>query len=95
VQSRPVDQIEQQHAHQSEEQYSQVRIEIPDIWDDDIAIIGDLRDDRKNLLVGHAIDDGADQKTKQTGDNIIELAFTAPGGASARSEPGEGHAHTE
>ncbi len=95
VQSCPVDQIEQEYAHQSKEQHGQVGIEVPDIGHDDIAIVGDFRYHWENLLVSHTINHSADQETEQTRDDIIELAFAAPGGAGARSEPGEGHAHTK
>jgi hypothetical protein len=46
-------------------------------------------------LIGQAIKYGTCQKAEQTRNNVVEFAFTATGGASAWSVPGEGHAHAE
>jgi len=49
----------------------------------------------EDLLVGEPKEDSPSEETEHTRNEIIELAFAAPGGASARSVTGEGHAHTE
>jgi len=49
----------------------------------------------EHLLVGQAEDSRASQETEHSRDQIVELAFAAPGGAGAWSEAGKSHAHAE
>lgn len=95
LQTGPVNQIKQEHGHQGKEDNGQERAEIPQIGNDNIPHIGDGRNDRENLLVGQAVNDRPDEKTQQSRDKIIELAFTAPGGAGPRSVTGERHPDAE
>ncbi len=95
METAAVDGVEQQHADQAEKQHKQVGVQVPQIGHDHVADFcqgGNLGED---LLVGEAVDDCANQETQEAGDQIIELSFAATGGASARSVPGEGHAHAE
>jgi hypothetical protein len=83
--SGPVDQIEQQQGDQGEQQDKQEWSDIPQVRHDHIAKLGDLLDLRKHLLVSQAKKHCASEETQETRDQIIELAFAAPGGAGARS----------
>ncbi len=46
-------------------------------------------------MIGQAVNNGASQKTKQTGDNVIQFSFAGPGDASTRSVTCERHAHAK
>ncbi len=48
-----------------------------------------------NGLVSEPVNHSAGEETQKTWDQIIELSFAAPGGASARSVPGKSHTDTE
>jgi hypothetical protein len=83
--SSPIDEIEQQQRDQGEQQDKQEWSNIPQVWHNYIADLGNLLDLRKHLLVSQAKKHCASEKTQETRDQIIELAFAAPGGAGARS----------
>ncbi len=93
--SHAVDQVEQQERHQGKEHDEQEGANIPKIRHVDIAIVCNRRNHREHLLISQAENHSARQETEQTGNNVIQFAFAATGGASARSVSGERHAHAE
>ncbi len=93
--SSPVDQVEKQDADQAERQHSQVGVQVPKVWDDDIPDICQFLDLGEHLLIGQSKNGATDQKAQHSRDQIIKFTFAAPGGAGARSVTGERHPHPE
>ena len=90
--TNPVNQIEEQEGNEGEHQNEQERIDVPHIRHDHVAELGNRRDGGEHELVGKTVNYCANKKTEETGDDIVELAFAATGGACTRSVTGEGHA---
>jgi hypothetical protein len=95
MQASPVDQVEKKHADQTKSCYCKIGIEIPQIWDNYRANVGQLLDLGEYLLVGQPKDRSTNKKTQQSRDQIVKFSFAAPGGAGAWSESGDGHTDPE
>jgi hypothetical protein len=95
MQSCPVNQIEQQDRHERKSKHSKVGIDIPQIWHGHIAIIGNLGDLGKYLLIGQTEKYCTHQETEQTRDKVIKFSFAGPGDTSTWSVPHQSHPHTE
>ena len=91
--SHAIDQVKQENSDQGEKQDEQEGIDIPKIRHHHVANLGNCRDGRKNVLIGETENYCTNQETQKTGDDIVELAFAATGGASTRSVTGERHAY--
>ena len=65
---------------------------MPQIRHDYVANLGKRLNWRKDVLVSETVNYCSNKKTEETGNDIVELAFAATGGASTRSVSGEGHA---
>lgn len=95
METTPIDSIEQQQGNQPEQEDEKIGVQVPQIRKDHVAQSIDCSYFRHHLLICEAKEDGANQETQDARDQIIELAFAATGGASARSVSGEGHANAE
>jgi len=93
--THPVDHVEQQQGNQCEKQDEQERVEIPEIRHDYIANFGKRLNGRENILISETVNNCANKKTKETRDDIVELAFAATGSASAWSVTCERHTYTK
>ncbi len=65
---------------------------MPQIRHDYVANLGKCLNWRKDVLISETVNYCSNKKTEETGDDIVELAFAATGGACTRSVTGEGHA---
>jgi hypothetical protein len=95
VQPAAVDQIEQEDRDHTEKQHEEIRVKVPDVGHDDVAVFGNRRDTRENLLVSQSENHRARQESQETGDDVIQFSFTATGGAGARSVTTQCHADAE
>jgi hypothetical protein len=91
----PVDQVEKQDRDERKENDEQKGADVEQFGDDDIPVVGDARNNRKYLLVSEAEKYCTNEEAQQTRDEIIKLSFAATGGASTRSEPGQGHPYAK
>lgn len=89
------EEVKQQQRKHDEYPNQEQRVHAPQIWQGNIAQVGNFQNPWHDLLVGQTEDYGSAEKSQDARDEIIQFSFAAPGGASTWSVPGEGHARTE
>jgi hypothetical protein len=83
-----VNQVEEQERHQRKCENGEIGVEIPQSRDDDVTVVGQIRDLREYLLIGQTEDNGAREEAKQTRDQVIQFSFAGPGDTGAWSVTG-------
>ncbi len=84
--------IEERKAYKHKEQDGQPQVDVERLRQNRAAETGNGRNRRKDARIGRAVNEGPCQETEQTGNQIVEIALAAAGGAGARSETGARHA---
>jgi hypothetical protein len=64
VHAHAVNQVEEQKRHQGKRENGQIRVKIPQHGHDNIAVVGQGRNLREDLLIGQPKDDGAREEAK-------------------------------
>lgn len=70
-------------------------VEVEHVWQEGGPVIGNTRNNRKDLSIGHAEKDGSNQKAQYPWDQIIKITPAKTGQAGARSETGQGHTYAK
>jgi hypothetical protein len=95
VQTQAVNGIKECQGKQGENENRQVRIDVPEVRQRNVAIIGYAYQFGHEGIVGKAKKDRAYQETQQAWDDIVQFPFTGTRHGSTWAEARQGHTHPE